>query len=83
MERQQKMTKNANTPTFTDNICEFQEDLLVPIQEDRLRNVVRGMVDSCADERTVDHVGAALIPSKDEIIRILNIFKDVLFPGYF
>jgi len=83
MERQHKMTKNANTPTFTDNICEFQEDLLVPIQEDRLRNVVRGMVDSCADERTVDHVGAALIPSKDEIIRILNIFKDVLFPGYF
>jgi serine O-acetyltransferase len=41
------------------------------------------MVRSCSDEETVDHVGAALIPSKGEIIRILDILRDLLFPGYF
>ena len=66
-----------------DNICEFQEDHLIPEQEKRIRNVIEAMVKSCHDDKTVDHVGAALIPSKDEIIRILGILQDVLFPGFF
>lgn len=66
-----------------DHVCEFEEDILIPAQEGRLRAVVAEMVRTCADERTVDHVGAALIPSKDEIIRILGILQDVLFPGFF
>jgi serine O-acetyltransferase len=77
------MKANRDAGISEENICEFQEDILIPVQEDRLRAAVQGMARSCADERTVDHVGAALIPSKDEIIRILNILKDVLFPGYF
>lgn len=64
-------------------VCEFEEDELLPSQELRLKEAVSDMVRSCADERTVDHVGAALIPSKDEIIRILGILQDVLFPGFF
>jgi serine O-acetyltransferase len=66
-----------------ENICEFQEDHLIPGQEERIRNVIKAMVKSCNDDKTVDHVGAALIPSKDEIIRILGILQDVLFPGFF
>jgi serine O-acetyltransferase len=66
-----------------DNICEFQEDHLIPGQEKRIRNVIEAMVKLCNDDKTVDHVGAALIPSKDEIIRILGILQDVLFPGFF
>ena len=77
------MKANIDATISADNICEFQEDILIPVQEDRLRSAVQGMANSCADKKTVDHVGAALIPSKDEIIRILNILKDVLFPGYF
>jgi serine O-acetyltransferase len=65
------------------NVCEFEEDSLLPSQESRLKEAVAGMVRSCTDEKTVDHVGAALIPSKDEIIRILGILQDVLFPGFF
>lgn len=65
------------------NVCEFEEDSLIPSQECRLKEAVAAMVRSCADQRTVDHVGAALIPSKDEIIRILGILQDVLFPGFF
>jgi serine O-acetyltransferase len=72
-----------NKDAAAEYACEFQEDLLLPSQEERLKNAIADMVKSCQDERTVDHVGAALIPSKDEIIRILNILQDVLFPGFF
>ncbi|MEI7449791.1 MAG: serine O-acetyltransferase EpsC [Desulfomonile sp.] len=66
-----------------ENVCEFEEDTLLLPQEQRLKAAVTEMVRSCADEKTVDHVGAALIPSKDEIIRILSILQDILFPGFF
>jgi len=66
-----------------ENVCEFEEDPLIPLHEERLRGAVEAMVASCLDDDTIDHVGAALIPSKDEIIRILGILQDVLFPGYF
>jgi serine O-acetyltransferase len=66
-----------------ENVCEFEEDALLPSQESRLKTAISAMVKSCQDEETVDHVGAALIPSKDEIIRILGILQDVLFPGFF
>jgi serine O-acetyltransferase len=65
------------------SICEFEEDTLLPAQDERLRAAVEAMVRSCAEEETIDHVGAALIPSKDEIIRLLDILQDLLFPGYF
>ncbi len=64
-------------------LCEFREDDLVPLYEERFRGAVDAMVQSCCKLETVDHVGAALIPSKDEIIRILDILQDLLFPGYF
>lgn len=67
----------------SESVCDFKEDQLIPAQEERIRNVIKAMVQSCSDDKTVDHVGAALIPSKDEIIRILGILQDVLFPGFF
>jgi serine O-acetyltransferase len=66
-----------------ENICEFEEDVLIPVQDERLKSAVAEMVRSCLDEKTIDHVGAALIPSKEEIIRILTILQDLLFPGFF
>lgn len=64
-------------------ICEYEEDAVIPSQEERLKTAVAAMVRSCANEDNVNHVGAALIPSKEEIIRILGILQDILFPGYF
>jgi len=77
------MAGNTDTGKAVQRFCEFEEDLLIPLQEDRLRAAVGGIVRSCRDERTIDHVGAALIPSKDEIIRILDVLQDLLFPGFF
>lgn len=77
------MADNTDVGRAVQRFCEFEEDLLIPLQEDRLRAAVGGIVRSCRDERTIDHVGAALIPSKDEIIRILDVLQDLLFPGFF
>jgi len=77
------MTKRVDPAARGKNICEFEEDGLIPLQGERLRAAIAATVQSCADESTVDHVGAALIPSKDEIIRILEVLQDVLFPGFF
>ena len=67
----------------SEKVCEFEEDQWLRSQESRIRGVIAEMVRSCSDDKTVDHVGATLIPSKDEIIRILGILQDVLFPGFF
>jgi serine O-acetyltransferase len=67
----------------TESLCDFSEDSSIPVNEDRLRNAVSEMVQSCRDDDTIDHVGAALIPSRTEIVRILKILHDVLFPGFF
>ena len=76
-------TKQEHEVEDLERICEFTEDACLPLEDNRLRAVVAGMVRSCENENTVDHVGAALIPSKDEIIRILAVLQDILFPGYF
>jgi serine O-acetyltransferase len=64
-------------------ICEFSEDELVPVQEDRIRDAIACLVTSCQEKGAVDHIGATLIPSKAEIIKILDILQDILFPGFF
>ncbi len=72
-----------NDKNERESLCEFEEDVLIPVQDERLKVAVDRMVQSCVDEKTIDHVGAALIPSKEEIIRILTILQDLLFPGFF
>ncbi|MFH0825598.1 MAG: hypothetical protein V2B18_22820, partial [Pseudomonadota bacterium] len=66
-----------------EGLCEYEEDVQLPEQEARLRDVVSQMVRSCKEKDTIDHVGTALIPSKDQVIQALGILHDLLFPGYF
>jgi serine O-acetyltransferase len=77
------MTDRLAATASTEDLCSFQEDASVPLYEARLKAAVKGMVKSCVDKHTVDHMEAALIPAKGEIIRVLNILRDVIFPGYF
>lgn len=77
------MTSQLDATHSVEDICDFEEDAWIPLQEERLRVTVQAMVRSCADDHTVDNLGAALIPSKDETIRVLNVLEDILFPGYF
>ena len=77
------MTKQVDPAAHGKSVCEFEEDVLVPVQDDRLKAAISATVQSCADEQTVDHVGAALIPSKDEIIRILDCAPRCSLPRLF
>jgi len=49
----------------------------------RLPELVKEIVDTCHDERTFAHINTAMIPSRDRIIAILDLLKDIMFPGYF
>lgn len=71
------------TPASEDNVCEYREDESIPLQEDRLKQAIQAMVSSCEEESTIDHVGAALIPSKEVIIDLMGVLHEILFPGYF
>ncbi len=75
------MTQPLDPTDSLEHVCEYEEDALIPLQEERFRAVVREMVKSCDDEHTIDNVGEALIPSKDEIIRVLDVLNELLFPG--
>jgi serine O-acetyltransferase len=77
------MTDHAHDNSAHSNICEFEEDALLPRQEERLKAAVQALARTCEEKETVDHIAAALIPSRDEIIRILDVLQDILFPGYF
>jgi len=77
------MTNPPDPIHSLEDICDFEEDSYIPLQEKRLKIAVQVTARTCADEHTVHNLGASLIPSKDEIIRVLNVLQDVLFPGYF
>ncbi|RMD58599.1 MAG: serine acetyltransferase [Nitrospirae bacterium] len=48
-----------------------------------LHDIVDSIVESCDDESCFDHVDAAIIPSRESVIEIIEILKDILYPGYF
>ncbi len=50
---------DSTSRALHEDVCEYKEDLLIPIQEERLRSVVQEMTHSCREETTIDHVGAA------------------------
>lgn len=78
-----EMADSRDATPLLDDVCDSEADALISVHEDRLEALVQEMVESCLDEHTVDHVDAPLIPAKAEIIRILDVLADLLFPGYF
>ena len=49
----------------------------------QLPDIVSELVESCNNDYCFDHVDAAIIPSQESVIEIIEIIKDILFPGYF
>lgn len=49
----------------------------------QIPEIVDMVASSCSDRKCFDHVDAAIIPSRESIVEIINLIKDVLFPGYF
>ncbi|WP_319506144.1 serine O-acetyltransferase EpsC [uncultured Methanolobus sp.] len=45
--------------------------------------IVDMVINSCSEKGCFDHLDAAVIPSKESLIEIIDLIKDILFPGYF
>ena len=48
-----------------------------------LRELSDRLVRSIAGEPRIRHVGAALLPSNEEVARSVELLRDLIFPGYF
>ena len=48
-----------------------------------LSSLVKAIVSSYQSEPRTSHIGTASLPSRDEVVEIIKLFRELLFPGYF
>lgn len=65
-----------------DTSCTIDEEVLAGYRK-RLPQVAQKIIESCYDQQCNSHVDYEPIPSKDSVIKIIDKFLEVLFPGYF
>ncbi|MDN5308672.1 MAG: serine O-acetyltransferase [Methanolobus sp.] len=63
--------------------CAILKSLVDNRYRSQIPRVVDSVVSSCYDRDCFDHVDAAIIPSRESMIKIIGLVKDILFPGYF
>lgn len=63
--------------------CAILKSLVGNRYRSQIPRVVDSVVDSCYNRECFDHVDAAVIPSRESMIGIIDLVKDILFPGYF
>jgi serine O-acetyltransferase len=49
----------------------------------RLPKIAEDIIESCSDQECYTHIDYEPIPSKEGVIDILNLLREILFPGYF
>jgi serine O-acetyltransferase len=49
----------------------------------QLPRIIDGIVESCYEDESIDHVDAVPIPSLESVIELIKDLRDLLFPGYF
>jgi len=49
----------------------------------RFPGIVNALVESCQDEKTIDHIDAVAIPYQGSVIELIEDLRDLLYPGYF
>jgi serine O-acetyltransferase len=50
---------------------------------DRLPQIAQKIIDNCSDKECYTHVDFEPIPSKDAVVKIINKFLEIVFPGFF
>ncbi|NPE30800.1 serine acetyltransferase [Methanococcoides sp. SA1] len=63
--------------------CSMQDSIMGMNYRSKLPEIIDSIVTSCSDKGCFEHIDSAVIPSRDSIVEIIDLFKDVLFPGYF
>ncbi len=67
---------------LTDASCKLDVEVLAGYRE-RLPHIVQKIIENCNDDECYNHVDYEPIPSRDAVVRIINKFLEILFPGYF
>jgi len=63
--------------------CSIQYSIMGMNYRSKLPEIIDSVVNSCSNKGCFEHIDSAVIPSRDSIVEIIDLFKDVLFPGYF
>jgi serine O-acetyltransferase len=72
--RDKSQTKDAS--------CKLDVEVLAGYR-DRLPHIAQKIIDNCSDEECYNHVDFEPIPSKDAVVKIINKFLEIVFPGFF
>ncbi|MCB9481147.1 MAG: serine acetyltransferase [Desulfobacteraceae bacterium] len=63
-------------------LCEPAKDSLEEYKK-KLHHITETIIESCFDKDSFTHINNEPIPSRAEIVNIINEFIKILFPGYF
>lgn len=69
-------------PQTTDASCKLDVEILAGYR-DRLPKIAQEIIENCSDKECYNHVDYEPIPSRDTLVKIINKFLEILFPGYF
>ncbi len=73
------MTKNKN---HEDGACLTEEEIM-SFYRKKMPQVVEKIIASCSESRCNSHVDYEPIPSKDSVVKIIDKFFEVIYPGFF
>lgn len=62
--------------------CTIDVDVLAGYRS-RLPQIAEDIIQSCSDKGCFNHVDYEPIPSRDAVVKIIDKFLEILFPGYF
>jgi serine O-acetyltransferase len=75
--------EGAMTETqITKEKCKTDQTVVRKFKE-KLPGITEAIIKSCSDPVCFTHIDYDPIPSRDNVIRIINRFMELLFPGYF
>lgn len=63
--------------------CVILDSMIDNEYRSEIPEIVDMVINSCSEKGCFDHLDAAVIPSKESLIEIIDLIKDILFPGYF
>lgn len=63
--------------------CVILDSIIDNEYRSEIPEIVDMVINSCTEKGCFDHLDSAVIPSKESLIEIIDLIKDILFPGYF
>lgn len=62
--------------------CTIDTEVLAEYRS-RLPQIAQRIIKSCTDKKCYNHVDYEPIPSRDAVVKIIDKFMEIIFPGYF